>query len=320
MQPFTLLPVYKDYLWGGVRLKEDWNAGAPLERIAESWTLAAHPAGDNRIAGGPCEGMTLSGAARAHPGIVSPRHRAEDPFPVMVKLIDARLPLSVQVHPDDVQAAQSGGLGKTEMWYILDHAPGAFLYLGPGSSLSRGELERAIAEGTLTERLRKVEVHRGGCFFIPAGTLHSIGGGILLAEVQQSSDLTYRVFDYGRLGPDGKPRELHIERALEAARLEPADPTPPGASPEVPVAGGRLRTLAACPQFRAELLHLSGRWEREDAGTFHSLLCLEGRATLRTASASLAALKGASLFVPACAGPFWLEGEGQLLIVSTIYD
>ena len=317
MQPFTLNPAYKDYLWGGRRLKDEWGKTSDRDVVAESWELSAHPAGDGTAADGPCAGRPFSEIVRAHPEIVSRGHRADAPFPLLVKLIDARLPLSVQVHPDDAYAVRTEREpGKTEMWLVLDRDPGAFLYLGFKRKLTKAELERRIADGTLTEALHKVEVQKGDRFFIPAGTIHAIGGGILIAEVQQSSDLTYRVFDYDRAGPDGRPRTLHVAKALDVATLGPADPALPGAVPPVSVPGGTLERLADCPRFRAELLELAGRWERAAGATFHSLLCLEGSATLRTDATALGARKGSSLFVPADAGPFALEGAARFLITS----
>ena len=318
MQPFVLIPAYKDYLWGGTRLKDEWGKRTDLGVVAESWELSAHPTGDGVVADGPWAGRSFSEAVRTHPEIVSRRHEVDAPFPLLVKLIDARLPLSVQVHPDDAYAARvEHGSGKSEMWLVLDHEPGAFLYVGFDREITREEVERRVEDGGLTDVLRRVEVRRGDRFFIPAGTIHAIGGGILIAEVQQSSDLTYRVFDYGRLGPDGKPRPLHAAKALDVLCRGPVSFAVPGARPVRPVPGGTLERLADCPHFRVELLELAGRWERAaDRDTFHSLLCLEGEATLRAEAAVLSANKGASLFVPADAGPFVLEGAARFLITS----
>ena len=315
MGPFALEPVCKDYLWGGTRLRDEWGLGGGMPRVAESWSLSAHPDGDGRILNGPCAGMTLSSALRRLPQLAP----QDAPFPLMVKLIDAALPLSIQVHPDDAYAAQHHGeeRGKTEMWYVLDRTPGAFVYLGFRHRVSRREAGLRARDGTLPEVLRRVEVRPGEALFIPSGTVHAIGGGILIAEVQQSSDLTYRVFDYGRTGPDGRPRPLHVGKALDVMRPGPADFAVPGASPARPVPGGTLERLADCPHFRAEVLELSGLWERTaDEDTFHSLLCLDGTAALRTGSAVLSARKGSSLLVPADAGPFLLEGTARFLITS----
>ena len=315
MLPFALEPVCKDYLWGGTRLRDQWGLGRGLERVAEAWTLAAHPDGDCPVAGQE-ESMTLASAVRAHPDMVSPTQRPEDPFPVLVKLIDAALPLSIQVHPDDACAArlEGSGPGKTEMWYVLNNKPGAFLYLGFEHEVSRDEVERRALDGTLPEVLKKIEVRRGDAFFIPAGTVHAIGGGILLAEVQQNCNLTYRLFDYGRIGPDGRPRELHLEKALTAARLTPVTAAP-GSTEERPLPRGSLRVLADCPAFRAEVLRLDGSMEIPSRGGFFSLLCLEGEAELRREGGEpLAASRGTSLFIPATAGICRLQGRAEFLI------
>ena len=320
MRPFRLQSVCKDYLWGGTRLKA-WGKGEGLDRVAESWELAAHPDGNSVALDGPRSGVTLSSVAREHPEAVSPNYKPDEPFPLMVKLIDAKLPLSIQVHPDDGYAMRvEGGRGKTELWYILDHEPGAFLYLGFEGNVSREELEQAIAEGALPGLLRRFEVHRGDCFFIPAGTVHAIGGGVLLAEVQESSNLTYRVFDYNRIGPDGKLRPLHVEKALEVALRCPADPTPPGREPPRTIQGGTLEGLACCPQFRAWVLRLNGRWEATPQSGFLSMLCLEGRAVLNSDDLALKAEKGTCLFIPADAGPFTLtagEDGAQFLLTAS---
>ena len=315
MNPFTLEAVCKDYLWGGTRLL-CWNNRPKTGRVAEAWELAAHPNGDCAVLGGPCAGMTLSQVVAACPEIVSPRHSAGALFPVIVKLIDTKLPLSIQAHPDDAYAARfEGGPGKSEMWYIIDHELGASVRLGFLRETTRGEVERAVADGTLPDLLRKIEVREGDCLFIPAGTVHAIGGGILLAEVQQSSNLTYRLFDYNRVGPDGRPRTLHLKKALDVARMGPASLEVPGASPERSIRGGSWRGLVDCPQFRTGLLRLDGAWEGEPEGSFLSLLCLEGSAELR-AETTLNAQRGTSLFVPADAGPFVLEGRGEFLVSS----
>ncbi|MBR0034523.1 MAG: class I mannose-6-phosphate isomerase, partial [Synergistaceae bacterium] len=216
MLPFRLKPVYKNYLWGGRRLIDDWGKTPESETLAESWELASHEDGDNVIIDGELQGMTLSDAVKEYPEIVAPNFQPIETFPLMVKLIDSRQPLSIQVHPfNDYARRVERSRGKTESWYILNHEDGAYIYLGFSKNVSRHEFAEAIRNNTITELLRKVYVKDGDLFFIPAGTIHAIGPGITLAEIQENSNITYRVYDYGRVGADGKPRELHIAKALD---------------------------------------------------------------------------------------------------------
>ncbi|NLL35960.1 MAG: class I mannose-6-phosphate isomerase [Fretibacterium sp.] len=320
LQPFRLKAVCKDYLWGGRRLRDLWGKGSGLDVVAESWELSAHPAGDGTIADGPRLGQPFSAFVSDHPEAVSDRQKRDDPFPLLVKLIDAAKPLSIQVHPDDDYAARvEGGSGKTELWYVIDCDPGAFLYLGFERQTPREEMERRMRDGTLVEILHREQVQPGECFFIPAGTVHAIGAGILIAEVQQNSDLTYRVDDYGRRDFSGRLRELHLDKAIDVSRPVPADREAPGARGAVSVPGGTLQVLAETPFFRVGLLELSGVWRCvADETSFLSLLCLGGAAEFVSDSgvSSLKALRGSSIFVPATTGPFSLSGQGKFLISS----
>ena len=318
MLPFRIGPVYRRYLWGGERLRDEhaMDAGG-TGPLAEAWTLSARDDGDCPALDGPHAGMGLSEIVRDHPEIVSPRHAQTDAFPLLVKLIDAREPLSVQVHPDDALAARWGDLGKTEMWHVLEAEEGAELLVGFRRPTSREEAERAIADGTFAQLLDARPVRAGDTAFVPAGTVHCIGAGILLAEVQQSSDLTWRVFDHGRVGPDGRPRELHVARALEAMRMGGGAPPPPGARAPVPVPGGRVETLARCEQFGARVLRLDGTARLDPIETFASLLCVSGGARLVARGAGAWDMPwGTSIFVPADAGPLEIEGRGDVLIVT----
>ena len=303
MTPFLLHAPCKDYLWGGNRLRE-YGKRSDAERIAESWELSCHPDGESVIASGEAAGMTLTAFLAAHPEAAG----IQGDFPVLVKLIDAKEDLSVQVHPDDAYAlAHEGQQGKTEMWYIVDAAPGAALYYGFRQETDRETFRRAIENGTLLELLRRVPVSPGDVFFIPAGTLHAIGAGILLAEVQQNSNVTYRVFDYGR------GRELHIDKALDVTTLTPATPFPPDAEQHLPN-GCHVRGLAACDAFSAKLLRLTGTAEIGTDSSFLHLLMLSGQAELTSEGETLSLQKGSSVFVPAHTD-FRLEGSGELLTV-----
>lgn len=308
MRPFRLEPVYKDYLWGGRRLITEWGKTPEKEPLAESWELAAHKDGDNVILDGELRGLRLSEAVRKYPEMVSPTFGRDETFPLMVKLIDSRLPLSVQVHPDDEYALRvEHEKGKTECWYILGHEEGAYLYLGFERETSREEFERAIRDNTLPELLHKVYVNDGDTYYIPAGTIHAIGAGVTLAEIQENSNLTYRVYDYGRVGADGKPRALHIGKALEVTRTCPVVLETPGQKGNV---------LVSCEKFRVERVSApySGRTGGEG---FRFLLCVGGECVFRCGEVSFGVGKGGNVFVPSdCEEEFGLEGVGEFLVTS----
>ena len=211
-----LKPGCKDYIWGGQRLKTDFGIQSGLNPLSEAWVLSCHPDGPSVLADGPDKGMTLRAwLDKAGKEALGTACEAFEDFPMLIKLIDAKKDLSIQVHPSDAYALEhEGQYGKTEMWVVLDAEPGASLYYGFDREVSLEEFSSRVSDGTLTEVLRKVPVKPGDVFFIPSGTLHAIGAGLVIAEIQQNSNVTYRVFDYGRLGADGKPRPLHVEKAL----------------------------------------------------------------------------------------------------------
>ena len=296
---FRLEPAYKDYIWGGTRLQSVFHKNAPFARVAESWELSVHPDGLTRIGGAADPGMTLRDYLAAHPE-ATPGISLET-FPILVKLIDAKTPLSVQVHPDDAYArAHADSPGKTELWHILATESGAYLYLGVRRAVTREELSARIKDGTVETVLRRVEVHPGETYYIPAGTLHAIGSGVLLAEVQESSNLTYRVFDYGRRDALGNTRPLHIEQALAVATLNPTDCTPPGSGACIAAPGeSTLQTLVNCPYFTMQRIALiSEEAVPLEKQAFTHLLCVEGVMDVRQDGICISLAKGEGLFVP----------------------
>ena len=314
-RPLLLSPAFKDYIWGGERLKRDWGKRTEMTPLAESWELSCHEAGPSVIAGGEYAGQTLAQYLAEHPQDVGAKAEKAGEFPLLIKLIDAAGPLSVQVHPDDAYAQKyEHSLGKTEMWLVLDAGEGAGIYYGFKRETALEEMKAAIENNTLTELLNWVPARAGDCFFIPAGTVHAIGAGLLIAEVQQSSNLTYRVYDYGRIGADGKPRALHIDKALAVTRREPPK-TPVGPTePERVVTGGRIQPLFACDKFTTAVLTVEGTME--DCVTqesFVSLLVLEGEGTLKHQGEAYAVKKGQSVFLPAGLGDYALTGRMKLL-------
>lgn len=297
---FLLEPVYKDYLWGGSALRERFGKGGGLPVVAESWELSTHPDGRTRLAG---DGRTLRDAL------------GED-LPILTKLIDAHRSLSVQVHPDDAYARRTAGdRGKTELWHVLAAAEDAYLYLGLKRPVTKAELARAIQDNTVEALLHKTPVHAGESYYIPAGMLHAIGPGCLIYEVQENSNLTYRVYDYGRVDAQGNPRTLHIADALAVATLHPVSTTPPGAGETQACGALSRRAIVRCPYFSLWELRLSGRaCFGAGADHFCHLMCVEGAYTAARPQEALSLTAGAGLFLTA-GEDVCLEGEAVLLAV-----
>lgn len=305
----------KDYIWGGNRLREEYGKQLDSDRIAESWELSCHKDGQSVITGGEFDGKTLSDYIAAKgKGVLGKNCGRFEYFPVLIKLIDAKDNLSVQVHPSNEYALRvEGEYGKTEMWYIVDCDPGAELLYGFKHEISKEEFAERIANNTLLEVTNNVPVHKGDVFFIESGTLHAIGKGILIAEIQQNSNTTYRVYDYGRRGADGRLRPLHIEKALDVANLSPLAPTVQYAP--APVSGGSVRKLEACQYFASDAVTVHGA-VRFAVGTesFHHLLFLSGTAVLKTASGSYPVKKGDSVLLLAGLGEYTVTGtEAQYI-------
>ncbi|MBR3666972.1 MAG: class I mannose-6-phosphate isomerase [Ruminococcus sp.] len=316
MRPFYLKAPVKDYIWGGTKLRELFGKEGG-DRLAESWELSCHPDGECYIDGGEFDGMKLSDFVNEHPEAVGSGFKSGDSFPVLVKLIDAKNDLSVQVHPNDEYAHKyENDNGKTEMWYVIDAAPGSELVYGFNEELSKDEFRKAIEDNTLMEKLRRVPVKQGDVFFIEPGTLHAIGKGILIAEIQQSSNVTYRVYDYGRLGADGKPRPLHIEKALEVTNTKPLDPERPVYGLELD--GVVTQLLADCQYFNVNRHRLIKELELyADKNSFAHVLMIGGSGgELVADNYRLELTMGSSVFVPAGTGAFAIKGNCDVIVTT----
>lgn len=313
-----LVPEFKDYIWGGTKLKTDYGKKSDLERLAESWELSTHKDGASVIANGPYQGKTLLTYIKEQGKKVLGSHAPrEEELSILIKLIDAKDRLSVQVHPTDAYALKNeGDFGKTEMWYVLDASEGAKLVYGFTKDLTKEAFRHYIETSTLSDVLNYVEVKKGDAFFIEAGTLHAIGKGIQIAEIQQSSNVTYRVYDYGRVGADGKPRELHIEKAIEVTHLTKSDkPKVEYRFEPIQGQGCEAAKLADCKYFNVDILKVKGEAHLvADETSYHSLLVLEGELKVVAEGESLALAKGESLFIPASTGAYTLKGEGQVIL------
>ena len=300
MNILKLTPSCKDYLWGGNRLRSDFGIKSDLNPLAEAWVLSCHPDGPSYLP----DGTTLAEYIAAHPGCLGTDCEKFEQFPILIKFIDAKNNLSIQVHPSNEYALKNEHqYGKTEMWYVLDCEPGAYLYCGFDREISKEEFQERIENNTLTEVLNAVPVHKGDCFFIPSGTLHAICKGIVIAEVQQNSNVTYRVYDYGRVGADGKPRALHVKQALEVMRRTP--PEQHDFSPH----------LAKCDYFTVDVV-AGGYTGTADETSFVSLLITEGEGRLTCGGETVQAKKGDSFFITAGSGAYALTGSCKALLTT----
>ncbi len=312
MSILKLKPSCKDYLWGGIRLKEEYGKEYEGDVLAETWELSCHPDGPSYIMNGTYRGKTLQEYIEGEGKEVLGTHcRRFRDFPILTKFIDARDNLSIQVHPDNGYALKNEGqYGKTEMWYVMDAGEGSYLYYGFRQEISREEFERRIKEDTLLEVLNAVPVQKGDVLFIESGTIHAIGKDILIAEIQQNSNVTYRVYDYGRVGKDGKKRDLHIEKALAVTR-------------RVPILRDKKSYphVADCDYFTVDKLNLDGKVMKRMEGTvsgesFASILILDGGGRIACGQESLAFQKGDSFFLSAGSGAYQVEGRCDALITT----
>ncbi|MBP3361414.1 MAG: class I mannose-6-phosphate isomerase [Clostridia bacterium] len=300
-----LAPAFKDYLWGGTKLKTEFNKKSGLDKVAESWELSTHPDGCSTVVSGEFAGMSLP-EYLSRTGSAGRKAENFEFFPILIKFIDAKDNLSIQVHPSDEYALKNeNSFGKTEMWYILSCEENAFLYYGFSRCITKEEYRERIENNTITEVLNKVYVKKGDVFFIPSGTVHAIGKGIVICEIQQNSNLTYRVYDYDRRGKDGKPRELHIEKAIEVSELKPAEPCE----------SKEENVLASCSYFTAEKHNVSGEITLCcDPECFRSIIVTEGSGSLTLGGASLSLVKGDSIFIPAQEGSFTVSGSCEIIM------
>jgi len=295
MDIVKLTPAYKSIIWGGDRLKREYGKETELSPLAESWELAFHKDGKSLLP----DGRALSDVATDEE--LGENCKGFPFFPVLVKFIDAQDRLSVQVHPADEYALKhENSLGKTEMWYIADADEGAGIYLGFKESITREQFERAILDKTLTDYLKFIPVKRGESYFIPAGTIHAICSGCLICEIQQNSNITYRVYDYGRRDKNGNERELHIAKALDVTNTTAIEPK----ELDLPVSDGVLKGINKF--FTATYVQVNGeRTFTSDRGSFRCFTCLEGEGKI----GNVVIKKGESIFIPASHPGFTANGN-----------
>jgi len=314
--PLKLDCVSKSAIWGGNRLRNNWNKHGEGENIAETWELTVREKENSKITNGCYAGATLSDYIEKCVGAVSSDYKAGERFPLLVKFIDAAESLSVQVHPDDEYAKTvENDSGKTEMWYIVDATKDAEIIFGLADGVDKAEFSKAVDNGGLDRVMKRVKVKKGDSFFIPAGMLHAIGRGILIAEIQQNSDLTYRVYDYDRVGADGKKRELHTDKAKDVVR-----PFTDCESESIRYSRGKTENcLAASKYFKVDKLDLSAGKSTELTvdKCFVSLLCVDGEGAIEYNGEEYPIKVGDSYFLPAGMGKCEICGNVTILC-STI--
>lgn len=321
-KPFLLRPSGKDYIWGGKRLNDEFEKNIPLSPLAETWECSTHPAGPSWVVGGEFDGMELAQVLRLHPEYLGTHPDTDGELPILIKFIDADKDLSVQVHPDDAYAAtnENGQWGKTEMWYVLDAAKDACLVYGFRHDTNEEEIRVAIADGTVMRHLQKVSIHKDDVFFMKPGIVHAIGAGALIAEIQQNSNLTYRLYDYDRVDGNGQKRPLHIDKAMKVADFQSAS------EPKQPMRVLRYRQgmatelLCRCKYFEVcrMIVNTERRQKiafRADELSFRVLLCVDGCGSLRFEGESLDFYKGDCIFVPANSVELRIHGQAQFLDV-----
>jgi mannose-6-phosphate isomerase len=316
MHPLQFRPILKRMRWGGRRLGT--LLGKPLgdgSDYAESWEIADCGGDQTTVAHGPYKGWSLRRLLETHPTPLLGLQAAADHFPLLVKFLDANDRLSVQVHPNDEQAQRLGRRprGKTEAWLVLFAEPHARLYTGLKPGVDRTAFIQSLDAGRIADCLYSYQVHAGDCVFVPAGTVHTIGEGVVLAEIQQTSDVTFRIDDWGRLDANGKPRMLHREEALQCIDFErgPVDPV----VPRVQVDGEeQVEELVSCPFFVMRRRTISSAWRLPDDERFRILMPLSGRVEVQCADWRHAVALGDTLLIPAClegvsVGPATADGS-----------
>ena len=300
LHPLRFKPVYRDYIWGGNKIIRMYNRQEPPGTYAESWEVSDRTDGMSVVCNGPLAGLNLHDVVQAFQAdLLGAKLRAEA-FPLLIKLIDSRERLSVQVHPNDQAAKKYGGEAKTEMWYVLDAEPDAGVFAGLKFGVNAKAFNKAMQSKRFSEILTRIPVSKGDAIFIPGGLVHAIDAGCLLLEVQQNSNTTYRIYDWDRVGAGGKPRPLHVKEALQVIRWDARD------NPKVQprdlgnCGGNHFWEILRCPYFRVERILLSERMPLGgDGGSFAILFVASGRVLIESGGAAEMLGPGNTCLVPA---------------------
>lgn len=312
-EPIILEPVFKERIWGGTKLRDLFGYNIPNDRTGECWAVSAHPNGQSVVRDGALKGKTLGELWTNHPELFGKAADRSDVFPLLTKVLDASHDLSVQVHPDDAYAGkhENGELGKTECWYILDAEPGAEIIFGHNAK-TREELSQMIADGRWDDLLCRVSVKPGDFFYVPSGTIHALGAGIVVLETQQSSDTTYRVYDYDRTDDSGNKRELHLDKAI-AVTTVPHVKAETGERTES-VDDAEVTTYVSNDFFSVQRVVLDGKVSFADQAHYRIYSVIDGSGQLTLDDRTYDLRKGDHFIIPAHAGAFRFAGQLELIV------
>jgi len=320
IHPLKFKPILKERLWGGTKLKEVFGKPIESDITGESWELSTVPGDISVVANGSLEGKSLqelidsNGEELLGKSVVE---RFGKEFPILIKFIDAKQDLSIQLHPNDALAKERhNSFGKTEMWYIMDADPMAELIVGFNKDVTKEEYAESVANDTLLDLLNYEQVKEGDTFFINTGKIHAIGAGVMLAEIQQTSDVTYRVFDFNRKDKDGNLRELHTDLALDAVDYEKKDDFKVSYSQEK----NEVNTMVDCPYFKTNFIELTENLELDTVNrdSFTIFMCVGGEAKISTAEGEVAIKSGETALLPASTQKISLQSTGAKLLEVTI--
>ena len=321
MYPLKFQNIFKSVVWGGEKIAPFKGVNTQQKNIGESWELSGVKGNESVVAEGPLAGRTITSLAEEYKGALLGEKvyaATGTEFPLLIKFIDARDDLSIQVHPDDKLAAErhNGSKGKTEMWYVVQADEKAHLMSGLSKEITPEEYAAKVADNTITDVLHDYDVHDGDVFFLPAGRIHSIGSGCFIAEIQQTSDITYRIYDFGRLGLDGKPRELHTELSKAAIDYTVL----PDYKTQYQSIKNQENELVSCKYFTTSLYELDKEVTKDMSGldSFVIAICVEGSGSLTDSEANAVSLRqGETVLIPACSRSFTLRPEGSMKVITS---
>jgi mannose-6-phosphate isomerase len=320
MTPLKFEPILKTIVWGGEKIAPYKGIETDQKHIGESWELSGVAGNESVVSEGPLKGKTIAELVKQYKGELVGKHVYEntgDEFPLLIKFIDALTDLSIQVHPNDELAAarHNGSKGKTEMWYVVAADKGAHLLAGLTKKITPEEYAAKVADGTITDVLARYDVHPGDVFFLPAGRIHAICGGCFIAEIQQTSNITYRIYDYGRLGLDGKPREVHTELAKDAIDYTVYPDYRTHYNPEK----DEEQEVVSCPYFTTSIYDLTLPFAKDLSGidSFMVVMCLEGEGTMEVDGEEVSVHQGETVLIPATADDLCFVPDGSMKVLTS---